>query len=76
MKRTIQVMALVLAISASTLAGDMQNGYTAPPPPPPANSTQATTEQRGQTTGDMQGGLTVITVKVALQLLTSLLPLF
>lgn len=60
MRKAIQVLALALALSASTHAGDMQCGITgtAPPPPPPANGVMANGAQ------------------IALSLLQSVLALF
>ena len=42
MRKTIQAFALVLALAASTSAGEMQFG--APTPPPPQTAQEATTD--------------------------------
>ena len=43
MRKTIQAAALMLAVSASTYAGEMQFPVTSPPPQQPANVTQEPT---------------------------------
>lgn len=60
MRKTIQVLALTLALAASAHAGDMQCGITGttPPPPPPTNGQMDTVPQ------------------IALSLLQSVLSLF
>lgn len=41
MRKAFRVSALVLALAASTYAGEMQFGVTQPPPPPPSAPTLA-----------------------------------
>jgi hypothetical protein len=66
MRKTLQVLALTLAVSASAYAGDMQFPVTGPP----QSSTTAT--QQPTTSGDMQNDVTSNLIQTALDLLAVL----
>ena len=66
MRKTLQVLALMLAVSASVYAGDMQFPATDPPP-------QSATAVQGPTTnGDMQNGVADSLTQIALSVLAVL----
>lgn len=60
MFRILRVSALVLALSLSATAGEIQYGATEPPPPPQGeqtvttNSTQTSSGQESNTTEELQ----------------------
>lgn len=66
MRKTVQVLALVLSLSVSTLAGIMQT-----PAVPPQSTDTASTTQPPTTDGEIQNGAAV----VALILINSIIPL-
>jgi hypothetical protein len=67
MRKTLQVLALTLAASASAYAGDMQFPVTDPTP-----QSSTTTTQQPTTDGDMQNGVTDNLIQTALDLLAVL----
>jgi hypothetical protein len=69
MRKTIQVLALALALSASTYAGEVQCGVIEPPPPPPPNAASAASQEEP---GEIQDGVTAGIVEIVLDLLTLL----
>lgn len=74
MRKTLQVLALTLAVSASAYAGEMQFPVTDPPPKPSANATQEpmTAVQEPTTSGNMQNDATDSLTQIALELLAVL----
>jgi len=63
MRKTIQAAALMLAVSASTYAGEMQFPVTSPPPQQPANVTQEPTTE-GEMQNDVADGITQIALNL------------
>lgn len=70
MRKVISVSALILTLTCSTYAGEMQNGVTGTPPPP-----TTVTDSAKATDGDIQNGLTSMATEVALTLLQNVLAL-
>jgi hypothetical protein len=70
MRKTAQVMALVMALSIFTYAGEMQ--CPAPVPPPPSASEQSSVETEG---GEIPNGEPDSYTQTALTILGSLLTL-
>jgi hypothetical protein len=77
MRKAISVSALLLALTCSAYAGDMQNGVTGTPQPTPAPASQGPTPDgeidTGATAatadGEMQNGAAVTFFEVVLNLL-------
>jgi hypothetical protein len=67
MRKTLQVLALTLAVSASAYAGEMQFPVTDPPPQSSATATQQPT-----TDGNMQNDAAANLTQIALDLLAVL----
>jgi len=66
MRKTLQVLALMLAVSASAYAGDMQFPVTDPPPQ------SATAVQAPTASGNMQNGAADSLTQIALNVLAVL----
>ncbi len=65
MRKTLQVLVLTLAVSASAYAGDMQFPVTDPPP-------QSATAVQAPTSGNMQNDATDSLTQIALKVLAVL----
>lgn len=76
LRRLCAALALTLALTLSTFAGDIHTGITAPPPPP--TDAAATGQIETGVTGDIHTGITATdpVTEVVLNLLQSLLSLF
>lgn len=75
MRKTLQVLALTLAVSASAYAGDMQCPLTDPPPQSSTAIQAPTTDSTAQTTttgGVMQTGAAESLTQIALDVLAVL----
>lgn len=74
MRKAISVSALLLALTCSAYAGEMQNGVTGtPPPPPPSNGiTQEEQTAEGYMPNGEPDGLT----EAVLSVIESVLALF
>ncbi|MDT5294302.1 MAG: hypothetical protein QOJ76_1182 [Acidobacteriota bacterium] len=69
MRKTISIAALILALTCSTYAGDMQNDTPKPPPPP------IPVVQEPTTNGDMQNDSADSLTEIVLDLIAVLPPL-
>ena len=75
MRKTLQVLALTLAVSASAYAGDMQFPVTDPPPQSSTAVQAPTTDSTAQTTatdGIIQTGAAASLTQIALTVLAVL----
>jgi len=75
MRKTLGVSLLVLCLTGSAVAGEMQNGSPAPPPPPSAMQAPTDDPAPGEmhTPGEIQNDAPDIVTQTALDLL-ALLP--
>ncbi|MGH9941113.1 MAG: hypothetical protein ACRD9R_02005 [Pyrinomonadaceae bacterium] len=78
MKKIIRAAMLVLALTATAYAGDMQNDKTSSlPPPPRAAMTQSNLgDMQNDVTGDMQNDVTDLAAAIAMNLFQTVLTLF
>jgi hypothetical protein len=74
MRKTLGICLLVLLLTGSAIAGEMQNGSPAPPPSQPATATQEPTDTAQEPTapGEMLNGAPDSLTQTALDLLAAL----
>lgn len=76
MSKTFRTLALILTLTCSAYAGDIQNGKTETPPPPTPMPTSTQETSVVATDGNMDNGRPEVIIQATLSLLQSVLSLF
>jgi hypothetical protein len=76
MIKFVRACALVLLLTCSAVAGDIQNGSPQPPPPPPSESTTSSSSQAEPAAeGDVPNDVADTLTEAALSVLNNVLAL-